>query len=254
MVGTMKPAAPSTETRSPPRAGEVQLWMTSLDPDAAEIETSRLVLSEDETRRADTFRRPVDRTRFTAARGWLRRRLAAYLGRDPARLVFSEGPHGKPFLPEAEGVFDFNLSHSGGFALLAVSPGFPVGADIEEMRPIEEKVAERFFSADEVRALLALPLAEREAAFFRCWTRKEAYLKALGSGLAKPLDGFTVSLGSDEPACLLRVAGAPGEAEAWRMAHLAPVAGYMAAVAARDLGWHPVWPDGLPLDRRKSSL
>ena len=249
----MKPPVPSAGTAAPPRAGEIHLRIAPLDLGAAEIEAERALLSEDEIRRADAFRRPLDRIRFTAARAWLRRTLASCLGRDPARLVFAVGPHGKPFLPEAGGALDFNLSHSGGFALLAVSPGFPVGADIEEMRPIEEKLAERFFSPGEIRALRALPPAGREAGFFRCWTRKEAYLKALGSGLATPLDGFTVTLGPDEPARLLSVSGRPGEAEAWRIAHLAPVPGCMAAVAARDPGWRPVWPDGDPPRVRRNS-
>lgn len=231
---------------SPLRAGEVHAFVVSLDMPENALAEARACLSTRERARADAFLRGEDRRHFTAARSWLRRVLGTYLDRAPSDVAFGEGPHGKPRLLETpggrEGEFDFNLSHSGGHALLVVSPGLEIGADIEAIREIEEKVAHRFFSAAEVRALVALPVGKRRDAFFRCWTRKEAYLKALGSGLAAPLDGFTVSLGEGE-ARLLEVAGEPGEAEAWQFVHLDPAPGFVGAIAARQHGWTPRWPD-----------
>ena len=222
---------------APPSPGEVHAFAVSLDLPEAALAAARPLLTPDEAARADAFLRHQDRARFTAARAWLRRMLAAYLGEPPGDLVFAYGEHGKPLLARAAGRLDFNLSHAGGYALLAVSPGFPIGADIEAVRPVEEKVAERFFSAAEVKALGGLPARGWVDGFFRCWTRKEAYLKALGSGLATPLDSFTVSLAPGAPARLLDVAGEPAEAACWQMAHLDPGEGLLAAVAARRRGW-----------------
>lgn len=222
---------------APPSPGEVHAFAASLDLPEAALAAARRLLSPDEAARADAFLRPLDRARFTAARAWLRRVLAAYLGEAPGDLAFAYGEYGKPRLAQGAGRLDFNLSHTGGYALLAVSPGFPVGADIEAVRPVEEKIAERFFSAAEVKALGALPAPARQDGFFRCWTRKEAYLKALGCGLATPLDSFTVSLAPGAPARLLEVAGEPAEAAAWHMVHLDPGEGLLAAVAARRRGW-----------------
>ena len=229
------PIAPT----APPKADEVHASVVALDIPAAAQADARRLLSPEEAERADAFLRDQDRAHFTAARAWLRRSLGAYLGCAPDSVAFAYGEQGKPRLADAEAGarLDFNLSHAGGHALLAVSAGVPLGADIEAVRPVEEKVAERFFSAAEVRALLALPAAARLDGFFRCWTRKEAYLKALGSGLAAPLDGFAVSLAPGEPARLLEVAGRPGEEAAWQMAHLEPGTGLVAAVAARRRGW-----------------
>ena len=239
----MKRADHEIAALRPPGARELHAFIVSLDiPDTA-LAAARQDLDATEIARADAFLRPRDRRHFTAARSWLRRMLAAHLGRRPADLVFVEGPHGKPRLAEESGRLDFNLSHSDGHGLLVVSPGFAIGADIEAEREIEDKLAERFFSALEVRALDALPKAERTAAFFRCWSRKEAYLKALGSGLATPLDGFTVSLDAGD-ARLVEVAGEPGEASHWRMADLAPAPGLAGAVAARCTGWRLLWPIG----------
>lgn len=223
-----------------PAADEVHVHVSSLDLPPHLLVAARAILAPEETARADAFLRAQDRARFAAARSWLRHVLGAYLALAPADLAFAYGPHGKPALAGPEGLLDFNLSHTGGHALLCVSPGLAIGADIEAVRPIEEKVAERFFSGAEVEALAALPQEERTDAFFRCWTRKEAYLKALGSGLATPLDAFAVSLGPDEPARLLEVRGEPGEADAWQIAHLDPGPGLVGAIAARRRGWRPV--------------
>lgn len=224
-----------------PSPDEVQVFVVTLDLPESALAASRRLLSPEEIRRADAFLRPRDCGHFIAARAWLRRMLGARLGRAPDALVFAYGLNGKPSLQAASGRFDFNLSHSDGHALLALSPGFALGADIEAVRPVEEKLAERFFSAAEVQALAAMPPTHRTDAFFRGWTRKEAYLKALGSGLATPLDAFTVSL-DPQVARLIDVAGEPGEADAWQIAHLDAGPGLMGTVAARRRGWRLSWP------------
>jgi len=152
------------------------------------------------------------------------------LGRDPASLRFAYGEFGKPSLQSEPSVLQdepsvrFNLSHSGELGLLAVAEHAELGVDIESNHARErgEQIARRFFAALEVEALMALPVGERDAGFLRCWTRKEAYVKALGGGLQTPLDGFAVTLGSDEPA-RLRWCSDPGELQRWTLVDLSDV-------------------------------
>ena len=133
----------------------------------------------------------------------------------------------------------FNLSHSQGLALYAVTRGREIGVDLECIRPISdaEQIAERFFSAHENAVFRTIPAHEKPKAFFNCWTRKEAYLKALGDGLARPLDEFDVSLAPGEPAKLLRIEGAPQEASRWSLNRLEPGSGYVAALAVEGYGY-----------------
>lgn len=168
-------------------------------------------------------------------RGLLRRILGQYLGCQPEQVRFGYGPFGKPALLEtpSTGKVSFNLAHSAGLVLYAITRDQEVGIDVERLRPIEEmeQIAERFFSSGERRALQALPAQQRQEAFFTCWTRKEAYLKALGSGLARSLAEFEVSLTPGEPARLVHVDNEPEEAARWVIHSLTPAAGYAAALA-----------------------
>lgn len=171
-------------------------------------------LSPDEHARKNRFVFDRDRDAFVAGRGRLREILSGELGVPPADVVFDYGPNGKPAVA---GGPSFNLSHAGGIACLAVHADQPLGVDIEAHREIERDVAKRFFSPVEYAALMALPEADRKAAFFRCWTRKEAVIKALGGGLSIPLGAFDVSL--DECAARLeRLDIAHGVATEWSMA------------------------------------
>jgi 4'-phosphopantetheinyl transferase len=202
--------------------GEVHVWRVRLDLEEAKRDALSRSLSAEERERAARFHFDRDRHRFQVARGVLRELLGLYLGIAPARVELGVGPGGKPILREwAEGL-RFNLSHSGGRALLAFARGRELGVDLEAEREIPEMVslAENFFSAAEAAAWRALSPEERPAAFFRAWTRKEAFLKATGDGLFRALDSFDVSLGPREPARLLRVADAPSEVERW---HLLPI-------------------------------
>lgn len=220
---------------------EVQVWGASLTRTAAEYEALRGLLSKDELARADAFVFERDRGHFVAARGTLRLILACYLGVSPEGLRFAYNAFGKPRLRD-EGVapaLSFNLSHAGEIALYAFTSGREVGIDVELAREDMDclGVARHFFSPPERAALEALPPEERTRAFFDCWTRKEAYIKARGGGLSIPLDSFDVSLTPGEPAALLHTREDPRDAARWTLRELAPADGYAATVAAEGAGW-----------------
>lgn len=215
-------------------ASRVQAWHADLDVAAAAQEALAATLSPDERDRAARFVFERDRRRFVAARGLLRRLLGARLGVEAGRLRFGYGARGKPFLAgdDAGAGVTFNVAHSQDHALFVIASGVELGADIEVIRPLRDAlvIAECHFSPFERSRLLALPPDERDVAFFLCWTRKEAYIKALGAGLAHPLEAFSVSLAPGEPARLLQdhaaVNGTP-----WSLHDLSRLPTYAAAVA-----------------------
>jgi 4'-phosphopantetheinyl transferase len=212
----------------------IQVWLAILDVPADEKAELADYLSADEQARASRYGHPQVRERFTVGRGLLRRILAGCLDCDPRELAFGYGPHGKPHLLGAPGVaMSFNISHSGSVAVYAVARGQAVGVDIEQIRPdrATHELAQRYFATGEVKALRDLPAEERVAAFFRCWSRKEAFIKAIGDGLAFPLDEFEVSLAPGEPAALLAVRGDPAAARTWSLHDLVAPPGFAAAVA-----------------------
>jgi 4'-phosphopantetheinyl transferase len=222
-------------------SAEVHVWRACLDPAASCLEYLRHTLSADELQRAARFHFPRDRRRFTVARGVLRDILSCYLGVPPSELGFRYSAYGKPALADdfdAAGV-RFNISHSHEMALFAVTCGREVGIDIEYLgREIRgEEIAEHFFSAQERANLRALPAETKHRAFFNCWTRKEAYIKAHGEGLSLPLDQFDVSLAPGEPAALLATRSDPREALRWSLQALTPGPGYVAALAVEGQGW-----------------
>ena len=205
-------------------------------------------LTADERQRAERHIFETDRTHFVVARGLLRVLLGRYLHQDPQYLRFTYGPRGKPALVADmdEGTLRFNVSHSHGLALYAMTHGRDIGVDVERIRPeiVQEQIAERFFSLHEVTLLRALPVPLQAPAFFACWTRKEAYMKATGEGLALPLDQFDVSLAPGEPAALLHTTWDPQEAPRWTMQDLDPAPGYRAAVAVAGHDWRLTCWDG----------
>jgi 4'-phosphopantetheinyl transferase len=230
---------------------EIHAWRVDLSSASSRrVKGLRHILAEDERRRADGFCFEEDRERFVVARGVLRSLLGSYLDLEPGRLNFRYGSHGKPALAEGTGgdTLRFNVSHSRGLALFALTRNREVGIDVEYVRSdLElEEIAGRYFSPQEAAALRSLPTDARTEAFFACWTRKEAYLKARGEGLSIALDGFSVSLVPGEPAVVLNTQEGPSEAARWALRELRPGPGYVAALAAEGHGWRLVcrhWPE-----------
>jgi 4'-phosphopantetheinyl transferase len=186
------------------------------------------MLDSEERRRAAVFRHAADSRRFIVRRGRLRELLGTRLGCAPAEVTVSRNAYGKPFVAGA--AFGFSLSHSLDRAMIVFAPGAEIGCDIEWRRPslATQQVAERFFSRLEVERLAAVGPGQWIEAFFNCWTRKEALIKAFGQGLSYPLKAFDVSLAPGEPAVLLR--GPPG----WALYAGQSRAGLHAAVALSE--------------------
>lgn len=215
-----------------PAPGFVEVWTWPLVAEADSLAALAGLLSEDEAARAERFLNPVLGREFVAARAGLRLILAAYAGAPAAALRFAEGPRGKPRLvPPAGPVLQFNLSHSAGLAALGVATGVEIGVDIEARRPVEPGVAERFFAPGERLRLGGLAGEEWTAGFFRCWTRKEALIKATGDGLCLPLDGFEVALLPDEPVAVLSADALPMGATSWPLLSFEPAPAVAGAVA-----------------------
>ena len=192
------------------------------------------LLDTSERERAARFYFDRDRRRFIAAHASMRVVLGRCLDRPPQSLRFTAGSNNKPRLVDPPLDLHFNLSHAGERALLALTLGHEIGVDIEEERPIEMlELARRYFAPAEADELLALPPSEQRSAFFRCWTRKESFIKALGDGLAFPLDGFEVSLTKEDVPQLLRGChAAPHALQRWRIVALEAEPGYAAALTA----------------------
>ena len=214
-------------------AGAVHLWLMALDEPVRPHDELVALLDVAERQRAARFHFEVDRRRFEAAHGLLRLVLGHYAGAPPSQLRFESGHAGKPALAAAAAGVDFNLSHSGGHALLGVTRGAAIGVDIELIRSVPEfeSIAAGTFAAEEVRELMAQPDALRVDAFFSGWTRKEAYIKALGGGLSIPLAGFEVSLAPREPALIRSISGSRAAAGAWTLWAGRPLTGTWAAAA-----------------------
>ena len=214
-----------------PGKSEVHLWLIDLDPPETIIDACCSCLSCYERARAENFHFPQHRNRFIVAHGALRCILAAYANIPPRYVGFDVGKYGKPALayPSVNGL-TFNLSHSGDIALLGVAAGLQVGVDVERIRSdvAAIELAERFFATREAEKLRSLPSTQRKSAFSRCWTRKEAYVKAIGQGLSYSLASFEVAFAQGETARLVWADG--GEIEGWRVYDAAPRAGYEAAV------------------------
>jgi 4'-phosphopantetheinyl transferase len=220
---------------------EIHVWLSSL-PETPEYPSHlSLIISPAEAVRAARFIFERDRARFIVAHAALRNILARYTGQDASSLVIGVAPKGKPYLADYPRV-RFNLSHSGNFAMVAVALDREVGVDIERVRAdrLGDDIAARFFAPAEVQDLKATPEPLRVAAFFACWSRKEAYIKARGEGLGIPLDSFVVSLGEVASLC------AAEDLERWSMCALQAPAGYAAALVAEGSGWHVrqrEWPE-----------
>ena len=222
-------------------SGDVHIWHASLDCSASSVQKLEQIISEDERTRAARFHFQRDRGRFIVGRGILRSLLGGYLDVEPDQVEFRYGVHGKPYISEKLDELRFNLAHSHELVVYAFAYGREIGVDVEYIRPVPdfERISANFFSACENVELNSLPVEQRQEGFFNCWTRKEAYIKALGDGLAHSLDQFDVSLIPGEPACLLGVEQAPEEVSRWRLQAFTPTPGYTAAIAVEGHDWQP---------------
>ena len=216
-----------------PAVDEVHLWRACLDVASEALARLGATLTEAELERSASFKFDRDRARFVAARGQLRTLLARYLDANARDIVLMEGSHGKPRLAVGPGWLRFNLSHSDGVAVFAVARDREVGVDVEQIRcdlRIDE-VARHFYSARERADLAGLAEGDRLRAAFDCWARKEAYLKAVGAGMALPLDGFDVTLRPGEPVRLDRHEMNAADPRSWSLHAFDAGPGYAAAVA-----------------------
>lgn len=228
---------------------DVHVWCAALDRPAAQIDWLTGLLAQDERTRAGRFHFANDRNHYIASRGLLRSILGRYLRVAPQQIQFSYGSHGKPTLHSSTGQLPlrFNVSHTRGLALFAFTRQRELGVDVEQIRPIEEaeQIAERFFSARENVVFTSLDPAVRDQAFFNCWTRKEAYIKARGEGLSLPLDQFDVTLAPGEPPLLLATRPDADEAARWKLWSMTPASGFVGALCVEGHDWQPIcwrWP------------
>ena len=212
-------------------SNQVHVWRAEL---TLTSDSSGLVdiLSPAELDRANRFYFDKDRRRFIAAHAALRIILSYYQPTLPEQIRYRSGEYGKPALAYPQTSLEFNISHAYELLVVAITAGSAVGVDLEHIRPLDdfEAIAQRTFSVSENEALRAVPETQRLESFFRCWTRKEAFIKAIGQGLSYPLDQFNVSLRPDEPAALLSVERDPGAAARWSMHAFNPEPGYVAAL------------------------
>ncbi|WP_020568326.1 4'-phosphopantetheinyl transferase family protein [Neolewinella persica] len=217
-----------------PQTGEIHLWRANLSLDPIQTSHHYALLSPDEKQRAARFHYPEDRNHFINARGILRSLLGRYLDLPPTAISFTYSAYGKPDLA-AEAPLSFNVSHAGGYGLLGFTSGPPLGVDLEKAdESIEiERLASRFFSPTEAAAVLALPPTDQVAAFFRTWTRKEAFIKAHGEGLSLPLDQFAVTVDLDQDVGIQRVDWAPEAVDDWSLGSFMVREGLPGAVVLR---------------------
>jgi 4'-phosphopantetheinyl transferase len=209
------------------RNDEVHIWLAGLDVEPEERTRLRSYLNEEEVSRAERFVFPRDHDHFIVGRGRLRELVGRYLRCPPNVVQFKTGRYGKLSLLDDLDPLCFNLSHSNGLALYGFCMGRELGIDTEKIRSgfAGEEIAARYFSAAEQKELAEVPNELRDTAFFLCWTRKEAYIKAHGDGLQIPLDSFDVSLKPGEPEKLRSV-----DSERWSMRSFVPAPEFLAAI------------------------
>jgi 4'-phosphopantetheinyl transferase len=222
-------------------SNEVHVWRAWLDVTALQYENLLGFLSTDELARARRFRFEKDQKRFIVARGILRQILGRYLGKKPNELLFEYSSQGKPALATYPGcgTLHFNLSHSDGFALYAVTRDRNIGIDIERIRDdaAVDQIARRFYSQGEISSLFRMHIDRRTALFFQYWTRKEAFIKAIGEGISFPMEQCDVSLISGSVLSPIILHCDKIENLRWYGQDLFPGCGYAAAIAVEGTDW-----------------
>ncbi len=214
-------------------ANSIHLWYCNFDENLKNLPYYTTLLSEDEVARSLRFKFKKDRQSYVISRGVLRVLLGKYTHEKPEQLEFAYGKQGKPGLNSP---IKFNISHSGNMAVFGFTINDEIGVDIEYIKPDVEvmHLAENFFSETEIAMLKSLPEAIQKRAFYRCWTRKEAFIKAEGSGLSFPLDQFSVSVDDDTVAKLLETKWNTNQKNNWALHSCVPKADYIAAVAVEN--------------------
>jgi 4'-phosphopantetheinyl transferase len=250
-------AYPAPALPSPLRlaSDEVHSWCAGLDVPPETCARLFATLTADERARSARFQFERDRRRFIVARGVLRDLLGRYLQTSPGQIRFVYNAFGKPDLgPEFASRLKFNLSHSADVVLIAIATGANVGVDLEHIRELPDcaEIARRFFSATEVDYLSRLPGHLYPEAFFSCWTKKEAYLKACGEGMATRLKSVSVPLTTDPADAPVDFHVASTDlvpAKRWSLYTLRPAPGYAGALAIEGTGWRRRQCQWIPSDR-----
>lgn len=227
-----------SQAAPPPLLGGMHIWCFSPGWCHANANALRTQITNDEKARATDFATLEDSRKFENRRGFLRIILAKYLRIDPLEIAFAQNSYGKPRLAEPAQArhLAFSSSQSGDFGVVAVTDGHRVGVDVEELRtiPDADQLVTRFFHRSEQSAYAALPAASRQRAFLQTWAAKEAFVKAIGTGMSFPLDRFEVAIHSSAPSHLLRIAGRTEPAQKWRLQQFDPIAGHVLVTAAHS--------------------
>ena len=241
----LRPSLPSL-----PDGGEAHLYSIFLDRAPGEMVEIKEWLSPEEKARAEKFRFDLHRNRFIAGRAALRQLLSAYVGAPPESLCFVYWQNGKPELQQvqADVPLTFNLAHSDNLGLIGLSRSAAIGVDLERVRFLDDfdELVRRFFSPAETRAFLGLSFSEKPQAFFNLWTRKEAWLKATGEGIAYSLNQVEVSFSPEDTAVIRRLPAGNGEVEDWSLEAISVSPGFAAAVVTHSPHFHARflnWPD-----------
>jgi 4'-phosphopantetheinyl transferase len=219
---------------------EVHIWRSSISVPVDELQSLKNILAKDEMVRASRFVFEMDCRRYIVARALLRKILCLYLPIEADEMIFNYNDYGKPFLPEAINIYNinFNLSHSGSIIVYAIAKGREIGIDVERIREMEacDDIIDRYFSFQEKNLFQLISPQLQQRSFFTCWTRKEAYVKALGHGLANSFDQFSVSLNPGESPVLLK--GDTVDASRWSIKEVISNSAYVAAVAVKGENLH----------------
>lgn len=215
--------------------GSIDFWHCDLASDKVHLNKYLEVLDKNELKKANGFKFKADKDCYVITRGVLRILLGRYLNEEPSAIRFDYTPYGKPILSHKNSLH-FNVSHSGTKSVLGFVNDSEIGVDIEKIKDDFEvlDIANRFFSLMEIKTLSKIPGSEKNRAFYRCWTRKESFIKAEGSGLSFPLDKFTVSLDHDKKAELLTTDWDALEKDNWSLFSYVPDSGYIGAIATRQ--------------------
>ena len=215
---------------------EIHVWRANLELSLPKIERLTALLSSDEIARANRFRFPQHKRRFIVARGILRQLLGDYLTVAPHSLNFTYEPRGKPMLTKVNNTaLQFNISHSREYALFGFTRRHLIGVDLEYRRSMPDclKIAQRFFSAKEFKMLKDAAEDERAKLFFQLWTAKEAYLKALGTGLSVSLASVEIAFDLHQYPYIRRLESEKNTD--WSLYPCTPAKDYLGAIAVNTI-------------------